>query len=515
MLNLSRISQYVINIPNLATPSESILNPEPLPVNPGQVLPTPPIDFTKNVWDMRETINDSEGSKTRIDFDSCLIGIEDMEVPIKISALYYWKDPHQFAPVKKYVRHITLVLASVRKFTMQMDIHKFTAHMVIYAINKHTMSPDSRRHLLSASIHFFETMLEIYPKELFLMKVIDLHTERQKYKVTKLRKTPDFDDGYFQQIVSAANYVLHNTTIEADLRKAAALVLLEAWTGLRRNEIYNLKRDCLTTTESVHGINVTILNYNSKKVYGFNRNNFKTVCLPQAVEAVKVLVSSQDKVKSEFLFPQPKNPSKVDSRARLEHWINKFYYIYVHDCLSPKKGIKPFDFHYTYNASAVIYRPTPTNFRVHLCGVLYRSHVALPIIELGMSHLSRTMIAYYYREHVEERANVSKKTEFIFSLLGRNYEIVKDEHLSSLLLSMHQMDIIAERYDNCTHEKTLKQRGILRKLADEIIEKTLYPCMQIVMIIGRDKVAEAFPELKTILEERQIEKTIGIWINRL
>lgn len=513
MLKLSRLSKHVKNIPGHPDLFEEVQSPEP--VGPEHILSTPPIDFNDNVWDMREVINDSEGSHTRIDFDYYLKGVEDLEVQVKVSALYYWKDPHKFSPVKQYVRNITLVLAAVRKYSMQMDYHKVTAQMVIYAINKHTKSPDNRRHLLSASIHFYETVLEHYPSELFLMKVENLEKEQSKYKVSKGRKTHDFDDGYFQTIISSADSVIHDTSIKVDLRKAAAVVMIEAWTGLRRNEIFNLRKDCLSNTESVYGINVTILNYNSKKVYGYDHSRFKTVCFPEAVEAVKVLVSLQGEVESDFLLPNHKNPSRVDSRARLEYWINMFFYLYVPECLSPKKGIESYDFKYRYNASTVIYRPTPTNFRVHLCGVLYRNHVALPIIELGMSHLTETMIAYYYRDRVEDRVKAFTKTEFVFTLLDRNYDFSKDEHLNNLLLNMHKMDIITERYDNCTQEEALKQRSILRKLADEIIENTLNPCLQIVKIIGRRKIAEAFPEIKTILEEEKIEKMIGLWTNKL
>lgn len=512
MLKLARLSKHVKNIPGLSAQVEEVLNQEPSDLV--HIPSTPPIDFNDKVWDMRELINDSEGSRTRIDFDYFLEGIEDLEIPVKISALYYWKDPHKFSPVRQYVRNITTVLAAVRKYSMQMDYHKVTAQMVVYAINKHTKSPDNRRHLLSVSIHFYETMLGLNPSESFLLKVEDLYTEQGKYKVSKHRKTPDFDDGYFQTIISAADTVMHDTTINVNLRKAAAVVTIEAWTGLRRNEIFNLRKDCLSSTESVYGIDVTLLKYNSNKVYGYDRSRFKTVCLPQAVEAIKVLVSLQSEVKSDFLLPDPKNPSRVGSRARLETWINMFFYSYVPECLSPKKGIESYNFNYS-KISATLYRPTPTNFRVHLCGVLYRNHVALPIIELGMSHLTETMISYYYRESEEDRAKVSTKTEFIFTLLDRNYDYTKDEHLQNLLLNMHKMDIIKERYDNCTQEETFKQRSVLRKLAENIIEDSLNPCLQIVKIIGRGKVTEAFPELKTILEEEKIEKTIALWTNRL
>lgn len=509
MLKLTRLSGLVKNIPGLPEQVADVLAPAQIQRLDG-VFSSSAFDFYDKAWDMRERINDSEGSDSRIDFTYYLRGVEDLEIPVKLSALYYWKDTNRFAPVKQYVRNITIVLSAARQYTLQLDYRKYTSQMVIYAINKHTNSPDNRRHLLSATLHFFKTMLKLNPSEKFLINIDDLIAERSKYKVIKMRKTPDFDDRYFQRIVSAANEVMNDSAIEINLRKAAAVVILEAWTGLRRNEIFNLRRDCLSVKKSVYGIDVVLLSYRSTKVNGHEKGQFKTVCFPLAKKAIEVLDALQGDVKSVYLLPSPATISRVDSRARLEYWINKFFYQFVPECLKSQTGIESFKFN-----DVDIYCPTPTNFRVHLCGLLYKHHVALPIIELGMSHLTETMIAYYYRERAEERSKVSARVKNIFSLMDSNYVIAEDDHLHNLVLNICKLEVIAQRYDNCTDESSTRQRRILCALADEIIEKSLYPCLQIIKIIGVQNVVAAFPEIEQYLKNGTIERLIEIWKKRV
>ena len=343
--------------------------------------------------------------------------------------------------------------------------------------------------------------------------------------MTEARKTPDVDQCYFDVLLSELPVLAMREDVPLMLRMTAAQLLLELHVGLRPSEEMSLTTRSHRTRQSTSGKKADYLVYDVLKLSQGGRVRTTAECymLPGAVAAfemllrLRTLVPGHEKTDRLYIIPGNLDVSERSYKYR----IDKLFLTYFpHLCLKRWEDIQLRTIEGTQ-----CYIPSETQFRVHLCSYLYRQGIRLEVIELGMSHLTDAMIAYYLR--CEDRTftmHQRRSDNIILTQIGNDYAIDASGHkgqdlLLMLPLSLSQLSVYRRRLEEFTqkgygYEESRYTKLCFNKLSTEIRPALSY-LSRLLAQEGTDAVVAAFPSLRRIIGEiDSINNDLTIWENQ-
>ena len=343
--------------------------------------------------------------------------------------------------------------------------------------------------------------------------------------VKNANKTPDIDPEYFEVLEARLPIIIMDKTLGINYRICAALLLLELYTGLRPSELTTLKTNSHIVKRTATGKSVNYLRYGVPKLsHGGQKEKYaECYMLPGAVTAFDALLSLRKEIpgyyKTDSLFILY-GEGNTDQK-RFDYYTTRLF----------RKAFKDLCFGEWEEVNLRIiegqkyYIPNLTQYRVHLCSYLYREGVRLHIIELGMSHLTNAMAAYYVR--VQDRTfreSQLRMDNVIRTQINNDFDLVKHEEkgeqmLDDFLLSLARFRVSVSRLAEMKEKGYDYEVDRYSKKCRNLYSTELYPCLSYLNRVideeGIESVLSRHPSLASIINEIDpIIKEIQEWKTR-
>ena len=338
------------------------------------------------------------------------------------------------------------------------------------------------------------------------------------------RKTPDIDPEYFSDLENELPLLIWDKDLPINYRMTAGLLWLEMYVGLRRSELLTLTTESHVVKKTIQGKTADYLYYGVPKLSHGGRIERYAECymLPGAVTAfgtlceLRQLVPGHEKTNALYVL-------NTKGKGKVNEGTFKYYYerLFLHE-LRKLSSTSWNEINVRHISGEDYSIPNLTQYRVHLCSFLYRQGVRLHIIELGMSHLTSSMIAYYYR--VEDKTFTkynSRLDNLIRTKINNDFDMVDHDEKGDVLLREFNLSLSRFR----VYKETLSQmitKGYdyeidrYTKLCRSVISTELRPALshldRLVAKEGRDGVLALFPNLRRILPDlNHILSEIAEW----
>lgn len=389
-------------------------------------------------------------------------------------------------------------------------------------------SPDNCRKVCTALKYLFMIAGNLYDRQMFNMDQKALDELRGEYSrlanaTQNANKTPDIDPEYFDELNTRLPMIATDETVPINYRMTALEIWLEMWTGLRASEPFTLKTTSHLTKRSANGRNTEYLRYNPNKLQHGGRIRVwcDTYALPMAVAAFDMLMELRKQVPgwestdNLFILDGPESPEKG-----FKYYSERLYTNYLTDISTVQwsevrcHSIKGKTYYY----------PNSTQFRVHLCGWLYHQNVNLSVIELGMSHLTEDMKAYYVRVKDKTFSLQQRRSDNVIRThMNNDFALGEDEYaelgerlLADLVLNLNKYKTSKARYDEMVvkgydYEIDRYGKQILNYISTELRPALSY-MDRIVRRDGLHEVMKAHPSLLLVKDHvDELIKDFELW----
>ena len=403
----------------------------------------------------------------------------------------------------------------------QLDVHQFQA-----LLNECGDSAGEKSRVCT-SVYFFYRYMSSFCGETVEMDMNQLESMRRRWSALEAatsmaHRTPDIDDDYYETLENELPVLASRTDLPIEMRIAAAGVMLDMNVGLRPSEFVRLTVDAHEVRTAGNGRQADYLLYSVPKLSHGGRQRTMARCymLPGAVTAFELLlelrklVPGHGRTKRLFIFPGMLDVSERAFRTRADNLFRRYLTGLSGNVWRTVKCRKIDGKNY--------YIPNLTQYRVHLCSFLYRQGVSLNVIEMGMSHLTETMIAYYYRTKDRTFAAQQQRADNVIrSRMNNDFALTdvaeKGEELLMLLpLSLSQFGVYSARLEEVTakgydYEADRYTKSCRNKISTEIRPALSY-LNRIIWEQGFEAVVGAHPALRHIAESMEsINETITEW----
>lgn len=335
-------------------------------------------------------------------------------------------------------------------------------------------------------------------------------------------KTPDIDPDYFDTLEDALPLLVWDETLPINYRMCACLLWLQMYVGLRPSELFTLTTGSHFVKKTVNGLEADYMYYGVPKLQHGGRVESYSECymLPGAVVAfetlltLRKLITGWEKTDSLFIL---EGDGRLDEE-RFNYYITRLFAKRLKGlCTEKWSEVKTRVY-----KNERYYIPNMTQFRVHLCGYLYRQGIRLHIIELGMSHLTSAMQAYYVRvEDKTFRKEHSRLDNLIRTKINNDFDIKDhdekgEELLGTFLLSLSRFRVFARRMEEMKAKHYDYEVDRYSKSCENIVTTELRPALsyldRIIRYEGLDSVLQRFPALSgVIVEMDSILNEITTW----
>ena len=336
------------------------------------------------------------------------------------------------------------------------------------------------------------------------------HFQRVAKKSRYARRCKNVDDDYITSIDRCFEKLARDKTVPYHLRVASTVYRLAIWTGLRREELVDLRVNRLSTISIKNGTPMTMLSYTPHKLShgGQIRLKAECWCLPPAIEAYKTLVRLR---KENSAGDSDHLLVTLDGRnftpRMLETYRDQLFVNYLLD-----EATKP---HANITTRTIDEKelsiPSWTQIRVHLCTCLYDLGVPRAIIELGMSHLTCQMDAYYFRAKDSETERSIQNAQFILDANPSN-TWDDDSSIGELLLmdiveTINSYDCCCSRIIEMTKSGYEKEKEEYINKRNEIVSTRILPVMtyidQTLKSTSMNDLLKRHPQLSIVWERLQ------------
>lgn len=399
-------------------------------------------------------------------------------------------------------------------------------------LNDGKRSADNCKHVCTALKYLFMVAGNIYDQRMFKMDLKALEELREKYArlanaTRNANKTPDIDPEYFDELDVRLPMIAADETVPINYRMTALEMWLEMWTGLRASEPFTLKITSHFTKQSMKGRTADYLRYNPIKLQHGGRQQVwaETYALPMAVTAFNMLVELRKQVpgweSTDQLYILD-GPRTIETGYK---YYSQRLFVYYLDDISSKQWDEVRSHHIN---GKVYYFPNPTQFRVHLCGWLYHQNVNLSVIELGMSHLTEAMLAYYVRVSDKTFATQQRRSDNIirtrisndFALDENEYKELGEKLLCDFILNLNKYKTAQTRFEEMVqkgydYEIDKYGKQILNYMSTELRPALSY-LDRIVRRDGLDEVLRTHPSL-CLIKDRipELLEDFDLWREKL
>lgn len=464
--------------------------------------------------------------------EKCIIRFNTLPVALSVPCrafarleIFFGKAP---STVNSYLGNLTILFNEVLKRGVW-DYRMISLDDVNAVVNSGRFSASTCSKMCVALKIFLMVMKSFCGQYLFCMDMDGLDDLCRRYTALEsstrnANKTPDIDSAYFDALEAGLPILVWNESLPINYRMSAAFIWLDMYVGLRLSDAFTLTVNSHVVKTTTTGKRVDYLYYGVPKLSHGGRVKKFAECymLPGAVTAFEALLKLRKLIpvheKTDSLFILEGN-GKMEHRFR--YYKTNIYLKYFKDlCTSYWDNVKK-----TMIEGQIYYIPNMTQFRVHLCGYLYNEGVRLHIIELGMSHLTKTMLAYYVRvkDKTFKKQN-SRVDNIIRSRMNNDFAIENCEEkgeqlLGDLLLSLSRFRTYARMCSRMEEKGYDYEIDRYTKQCWNTIFTEIMPAFgyldRVVACKGRGNVLKVHPGLRHILENTEnILKEIGQWEER-
>ena len=335
-------------------------------------------------------------------------------------------------------------------------------------------------------------------------------------------KTPDIDPEYYDYLESVIPMLAMDESLPINYRMTAALLWLEMYTGLRPSELFTLKTSSRHVTETSTGKRYDYLTYGVPKLSHGGQIEKYAECfmLPGAIAAFDTLLILRKKIKgyrkSDSLFLL-EGKGHLDDR-RFRYYIPRLFMSRMNDLVTGKwNDVKQ------RIIQGKSYRiPSLMQYRVHLCSYLYRQGIGIHIIELGMSHLTEAMQAYYVRVQDKTfRSNQNRMDNLIRTRINNDFDLEDhtekgEELLNGFLFALSRFRVYARRVVEMKAKEYDYEIDRYSKKCRNLLSTELRPGLsyldRAIALEGKDAVLKRHPALVAVISNMaSIENEFLTW----
>lgn len=475
----------------------------------------------------------------------CIIRLGNVPLEIKESmsvfarlSVFLGKAP---STVQGHVNSIVSLYNELRQRGIQ-DLRMARLEDVLAILNTGNHSANVCLKRCSSLKYYFMLLQSFCGPQLIYMDMQGLESARKRYSklvsaTAEGHKTPDIDPEFFSALEIELPLIMWDDKIKINYRMTAAMLLLEMYVGLRPSELMTLSTASHVVKTSVRNKKADYLFYGVPKLSHGGQIEHYAECymLPGAVTAFDALIELRQLVpgheKTEALYILESKAKRngnnsntiIDCKRSFRYYLSRLYTQNLCGLSTEKwSEIK------THIIEGVTYYfPDLTQYRVRLCSYLYRQGIRLHIIELGMSHLSLNMLAYYYRvEDKTFKRYHSRLDNLIRTKINNDFDI--DDHdekgdalLRGFNLSLSKFRVYAAQLEKMVAKGEGYEYEVDRysKLCRSMISSELRPALSYLAFLiedcGQEAVKARFPNLGNVLTcLDSIVNEITLWERR-
>lgn len=437
--------------------------------------------------------------------------------------------------VQRHVNYIISLYNDLRKRGV-LDLRMARLEDVLDILNARHYSVNSCLKRCYSLKYYFMLLQSFCGPQLIYMDMQGLENTRKRYSkrvatMEEGHKTPDIDPDFFAALEAELLLIIWDDKIKINYRMTAALLWLEMYVGLRPSELMTLTTASHVVKTSIRNTKADYLFYGVPKLSHGGRIERYAECymLPGAVTAfdalveLRKLVPGHDKTEALYILESKGKSVDGDNEKRFKYYLMRLYTENLRGLSMDKwseikshiiKGV-------TY------YFPNLTQYRVRLCSYLYRQGIRLHIIELGMSHMTQDMIAYYYRVNDKTfKRYHSRLDNIVRTKINNDFDI--DDHdekgdalLRGFNLSLSKFRVYAAQLDKMKAKGKGYEYEVDRysKLCRSMISSELRPALSYLAHLiddcGQEVVKARFPNLVRVLTcLDSIFNEITVWERR-
>lgn len=479
---------------------------------------------------------------------------------LDVAGLYPFARPENcvisFAKTPLYIRNESKVMARYEIFfgkaptTVQKHIDNLTAFFRAYEARYGntdctSVTIDAIKKVLKTSywssgqcekicvaLKIFYIMLNsYYPKHLLETSLQDIDDLRRHYMkivmaTANAHKTPDIENKYFDELQERLPMLMWDDALPINYRMTATLIYLEMFTGLRPSELFDLTVSSHVVEKSNSGKELDYMNYGTPKLShgGSVQVYSKCYLLPQARTAFDALCELRKKVPGHdttdrlFIFENNLRPNE----KQVDYYVVRLFQQQFSDIVYDKWE----NINVRIIKDRKTYIPNFTQYRVHLCSFLYRNNVSRRVIEMGMSHLSATMDAYYYRiedktfAEYQRRADIVIQSHISNDFSGEDVREIGESLLRGFNLSYSRFNNALSRYNEMLEKEYAFEAQNYGMKALNIINYELHPALcymeKLLNDKGADYIVSNYPNLGRVVPRvAELIKEVNQWQRNL
>lgn len=454
--------------------------------------------------------------------ERCVIRFDKLPTAVSIPCrtfarleIYFGKAP---STVQGHLGCLTTLFNEVLSKRGVRDYHMMTLDDVKAVVNSGKFSAGQCAKMCGALKYFLMVMKSFCGQFYIRMDMDGLEDTRRRFATLEAatanaHKTPDIDPAYFDALENRFPALVKNASIPINYRMSMALQWLDMYVGLRSSDLFTLTVNSHVMKTTTKGKRADYLYYGVPKLSQGGRFRKYAECymLPGAVTAFEAILELRKQIPghettdSLVVFENKGQGGKTDAQ-RFRYYRTKMFVKYFNDlCTSHWDEVKT-----TTIDGKVYHIPNLTQFRVHLCSYLYSQGIRLHIIELGMSHLTNAMVAYYARvKDITFRKQNSRVDNIIRTRINNDFDLEDHDEkgevlLGDLLLSLSRFRTYSDirtkmekkGYDYEENRYTRKCRNVIFTE----IRPALSYLDHVVASSGRTQVLKTHPSLKHIIE---------------
>ena len=313
---------------------------------------------------------------------------------------------------KRRMEAIIISLNSILEVKHIRSISLITTQDILEHIERKAVSERTKSDRLFACAQFFSSVecdfkipVLVDSEMLFLEASI---LERKHV----CQRTPTIPEEYFGLIKDACYSALFDESQPFKIRMAAGEILIEGQTGIRPEDLLNLKIS--DVKEITYGDRVFhYLDFETRKpsrsdtYFKKAKCRLNELCIDVINEMGKLGEAIRQNAPYDFIFVLDSNPHPVKKSTFSKIYAQMILKLLPDECLKARENITPQKF-----GNNKIYIPTMRQYRVFVCTDLYRKGASLLNIRRSMGHLSAAMDGYYVRQKEtwqESRAEAAKQ----------------------------------------------------------------------------------------------------------
>lgn len=367
------------------------------------------IDFNDDVWDFSPFRPDACESM-KMNFRRANPCYRDF---LKFFIIQKFTERIGIRSAKRRMEAIIISLNSILEVKHIRSISLITTQDILEHIERKAVSERTKSDRLFACAQFFSSVECDFKVPILVdSEVLFLESSILERKHVP-QKTPTIPDEYFGLIKEACFSALFNESLPYELRMTAGEILIEGQTGIRPEDLLNLKMS--DVKEIKYGNKIFhYLDFETRKpsrsdtYFKKAKCRLNEMCMDVINEMEKLGAVLRHDSPYDFIFVLDSNPHPVRKATFSKLYAKMMMRLLPDECLKAWENIAPQKF----GEDKKIYIPTMRQYRVFVCTDLYRKGASLLNIRRSMGHLSAAMNGYYVRQKEtwqNDRAEAAKQ----------------------------------------------------------------------------------------------------------